>query len=54
MMSFYLRVINRKTDKDEYYSYSTLSEAIEAMESLEFGTFISLTTRKPKKVKIED
>ena len=50
-MSYYLRILNRKKDDEECLIYSTLSEAIDAMERVEIGTFVSLTTRKPKEKK---
>lgn len=50
-MSYYLRVLNRRKDEEEIYICSTLSEAIDALERIEIGTFVSLTTRKPKEKK---
>ena len=47
-MSYYLRVLCRKDNSDICSIHSTLSDAIDALSKVEIGTFVSLTTRRPR------
>ena len=47
-MSYYLRVIDRKDNTDICSIHSTLSDAIDALSKVEIGSFVSLTTKRPR------